>query len=123
MNGSMENARQLSGRRGEEIAAAFLMQKGFRVIGRNWRCRGGEIDLIVERRGEVRFVEVKLRRTSEFGHPEESITPTKIRHLSIAIEMWLRQHPTAPKNYQADAIAILLEPEKPADIRWIENIS
>jgi putative endonuclease len=119
----MKDARQIFGRRGEEIAAAFLLAKGFRVIGRNWRCRGGEIDLIVERRGEIRFIEVKLRRTKEFGHPEESITPTKIRHLSIAIEMWLRTRPQPPKQYQADAIAILLEPGTSPDIRWIENIS
>lgn len=122
INRGMEHARQISGRRGEDLAAAFLMRNGFRVISRNWRCRGGEIDLIVERAGEVRFVEVKFRHTAEYGHPEESITPAKLRHLAIAIQTWLRRHPRAPKKYQADAIAILSEPGASADIRWIENI-
>lgn len=118
----MKDLRNDIGRRGEEIAAAFLQQKGFRILERNWRCRMGEIDLIVERGGEIRFIEVKFRQTTTYGYPEESITPTKLRHLAASLELWLRTRPQMPKHYQADAIAILLEPGNPADIRWIEAI-
>ena len=114
--------RKLTGNRGEELAAAFLRTKGFRVITQNWTCRLGEIDLIVERGGEVRFVEVKTRYSTTYGYPEEAITATKLRHLAKAIELWLRSISSPPVKYQADAIAILAEPGRSPQIEWIEGI-
>lgn len=114
--------RQSVGRRGESLAAAFLQTKGFKIRERNWRCRFGEIDLIVERNGEVRFVEVKTRETTMFGYPEESITRTKRLHMSRAIEVWLAKSPHPPTSFQADAVVILVERGKAPDIRWIEGI-
>ncbi len=116
----MADERNKTGRRGEDFAAAFLVQKGFRVVARNWRCRFGEIDLIVERGGEIRFVEVKCRRSTTFGYPEESITKTKRQHLRSAIECWLHAHPVS--IYQADAIALLEKVDGRFDVSWIEGI-
>jgi putative endonuclease len=53
--------RRRFGDRGEDLAADFFIQNGFRLIERNWNCRLGEIDLIVEKQGKVHFVEVKIR--------------------------------------------------------------
>ena len=114
--------KQRVGRRGEDIAAAFLMLKGFKILARNWRCRMGEIDIIAERQGTVHFVEVKYRQNTMFGFPEEAITRTKLQHLARAMEMWLRVQKRPIKNYQTDAIAILQKPNMPPDIRWIEGI-
>lgn len=114
--------RKMRGARGEEIAAAFLEARGFRVIAKNWMHRLGEIDLIVERNGEVRFIEVKLRYTRTFGYPEASITGAKLRHLARAIECWLQVQARPPKRYQADAVAITLIPGQKSEIHWIEAI-
>jgi putative endonuclease len=89
-NGVDMDFRKIRGQSGESIALAYLEERGFRLIERNWNCRLGEIDLIVERDGETRFIEVKLRRTMEYGYPEASITRTKLRHLSRAIECWMK---------------------------------
>ena len=118
----MEDRRKSFGRRGEELAAAFLQTKGFRIIGQNWSTRLGEIDLIAERDGEVRFVEVKTRRSHAYGYPEESVTPEKLSHLRRAIELWLRTARTIPRAYQIDVIAISLTSETP-QIEWFEGVS
>ena len=113
--------RRAVGNKGEDFAAAFFESKGFRVIGRNWNCRMGEIDLIIERGEETRFIEVKTRFSTEFGYPEESITSAKLRHLARAIEMWIREN-GEPKNYQADALAVLVLSGKEPQVEWIEGI-
>lgn len=118
----MTYQRQHDGQRGEDLAAAFFISKGFRILDRNWRHRLGEIDLIVERDGEVRFIEVKFRNTLMFGHPEEAITGHKLRHLERAIFCWLEEQPVPPKAYQADALAITALPGKEIEYFWIENL-
>jgi len=113
---------QFDGWRGESIALLFLESKGFCFVDRNWRCRLGEIDLIVSRGNEIRFIEVKLRRSKVFGYPEESITKKKLHHLSQAIECWLSQQRRKIFHYQVDAIAIYLPNPHNMDIFWIEAI-
>jgi len=114
--------RKQTGKIGEDLAATFLETRGFRLISKNWSCRLGEIDLIVERNGELRFVEVKTRHSTQFGYPEEAITPTKLEHLRRAIELYLRTVQNPPERYQADAISILAKPGQKPEIRWIEGI-
>ena len=118
----MNDRRQIVGGRGEQLAAAFLQARGFRLVEANWRCPLGEIDLIMERGGQFRFIEVKTRFTQTYGYPEESITKTKLRHLAHAIELWLRTQNPPPEDYQADAVAILVLPDKEPEIEWIEGI-
>lgn len=117
----MANGRQEIGRRGEAYAAAFLRVKGFRVIAQNWRCRFGEIDLIVQRGEEVRFVEVKTRFTERYGHPEEAVTTAKLGHLRHAVECWLGAHPFSPKKYQIDVLAILVKAGSKPEVHWVEG--
>ncbi len=116
------DSRKIHGQRGEAMAAKFLEERGFCVIERNWNCRLGEIDLIVSRDGEIRFIEVKLRRSLDYGYPEASITWTKLKHLSRAIECWIKSQKQPPECYQADAIAILAPYEAEPSIVWIERI-
>ncbi|HVM90779.1 MAG TPA: YraN family protein [Verrucomicrobiae bacterium] len=116
------DARKEDGRRGEDLAAAFFIAKGFEIVGRNWNHRLGEIDLIISRAGEIRFVEVKYRRSLTYGRPEESITGAKLRHLERAILLWLETQKPVPKRYQADALAITELPGSPIEYTWIEQI-
>lgn len=118
----MNDARKADGRYGEDLAAAFFVSKGFRIVDRNWNHRLGELDLIVERNGQVRFVEVKYRHTLMFGNPEEAITGKKLRHMERAIQCWLEQQTSPPMDYQADALAITALPGQKVEYWWVENL-
>lgn len=98
--------RQNIGKWGESAAAQFLERQGCAVIAVNVRTPEGEIDLIVELNGELRFVEVKTRTTAGFGNPEESITRTKFEHMSRAAERYLVDHDQASGTWHLDVIAI-----------------
>lgn len=117
------NHRQQIGRLGEDRAAAFFVGKGFTCLARNWRCRAGEIDLIVARGREIRFVEVKTRKTKTYGDPEEAITVQKRAHLEAAAEAWILSH-ELPKEaiFQFDVFSLYLPLNQPEELLWIENI-
>lgn len=115
------NERGQVGRQGEELAADFLQGHGCTIVLRNWRCRFGEIDLIVEREGMIHFVEVKTRRGSTFGYPEESVSRAKRQRWFRAIEYWLQYEAPHVRAYQADVVAILWKTNEP-EIEWIQNV-
>src|ERR671918_2011481 len=73
--------RQHLGARGEALAADWYVASGYDVVARNWRCREGELDLVVARPGEVVFCEVKTRASDRFGVPAEAVTVAKQRRL------------------------------------------
>ena len=73
----------------EGLAARFLEQQGLKVLTRNFRCRGGEIDLICRNGRTLVFVEVRLRRNSAFGGAAESITNSKQRRIILAAQHYL----------------------------------
>ena len=77
------------GARGEDLAAAWYTRQGYEVLGRNWRCREGELDLIVRRGRCVVFCEVKTRSGSGFGLPAEAVTGEKQRRLRRLATRWL----------------------------------
>ncbi|MFC5928527.1 YraN family protein [Cryobacterium melibiosiphilum] len=95
------------GRRGEECAAQYLAGDGYRIIARNWRCAEGEIDVIVERDGEVAFVEVKTRSSTRFGHPFEAITVVKLARMRRLAAAWCEQAEVWPPRIRIDAIAVI----------------
>ena len=74
-------SRAEAGRLAEEAVARFLESKGFKVLGRNLRYRDGEIDIVAEEEGTIVFVEVKARRSEEFGVGAEAVTPEKRRRI------------------------------------------
>lgn len=75
--------RQRLGARGEQLAADWYVRRGYDVVARNWRCREGELDLVVARDGELVFCEVKTRSSARFGLPAEAVTATKQRRLRV----------------------------------------
>lgn len=118
----MVDARRTFGNRGEDLAAVFFETRGFRVVERNWSSPVGEIDLICEKDRVTHFVEVKTRRTLEYGKPEEAVTPTKLRHLRRAIESYLRFCKTPPQDYQIDVLAITALPGQKPEFYYIEEV-
>ena len=86
---------RLLGRWGEALAADYLRQKGYELLAAGWRCRFGEIDLIVRDRTYLCFVEVKLRRSAAFGTAGEFVDAHKQQRLRTTAQLYLQQHPTA----------------------------
>jgi len=121
--GQAKDPRRRFGDCGEELAADYFLARGFSLVARNWRCRAGEIDLVMERDGCLHFIEIKTRRTTSFGYPEESITRRKLEHLSRAIETYLLSAPVQPRAYQADALAITLAPGKEPEFHYVPGIA
>ncbi len=88
--GAQPTVAQTRGQMAEDLAAHHLETQGLRIIARNVRCRGGEVDLIcLERSSVVVFVEVRLRTNTRFGGAAESITPAKQRRVLLAARWWL----------------------------------
>ena len=79
------------GRRGEALAAEALQQRGFTIVARNWHCPEGEADLIAQRAGEWYFVEVRTRRSTGQGSPEESLTPRKFARMEAVARRYLSE--------------------------------
>lgn len=106
----MKNARE-KGFRGERLALAYLMKKGYRYVCRNYVVREGEIDLIVmnETLDTLVFVEVKTRKNAKFSHPAEAVTTTKQNRLSRSAMRFLMENP-CELACRFDVIAICLEP-------------
>lgn len=105
------NARAALGRAGERLAAGWLEARGFRVVARNWHCPYGELDIVAEERGEWVFVEVKTRRGSAHGAPEEAITASKRAHLIAAAQSYLAEHALEDQPYRIDVLAVQLDPQ------------
>jgi putative endonuclease len=68
---------------------------GYDVVARNWRCREGELDLVVASRSELVFCEVKTRSSDRFGVPAEAVTSAKQRRLRMLAARFLAEHPSA----------------------------
>ena len=82
--------RKRRGNRGEDVVAAALERRGYRVLERQYRCRWGEIDLIVwDPAGVLCFVEVKSRTETRFSAPREAVTPAQQRRLRSAASWYL----------------------------------
>lgn len=105
-DGRKNNARQMLGRRGEQMAAKALRERGYRIIEHNFRCRYGEIDLIAEEQDDLVFVEVKTRRGTTFGRPEEAVTLTKRRKLAEVASFYLDAHNESDRSWRIDVVAI-----------------
>lgn len=81
------------GQHAEKVAAAYLETNGYIVIDTNWRTRWCEIDIIAMKESVVYFVEVKYRSSHKQGGGLAAITPKKIRQMTFAAQLWLRNHP------------------------------
>ena len=96
---------KLVGRWGEQTAAEYLKKKKYTVVGLNYSCRLGEIDVIAENREYVVFVEVKLRKNSDFAEAREFVTCSKQERIKKTAAVWLSHNPTE-KQPRFDVIEI-----------------
>jgi putative endonuclease len=94
------------GRNGEDAAGEAYLRRGYRVYGRNWRCRLGEIDLVLERRGVLVFCEVKTRRGGRFGGGYEAVTWRKRAKLRALAEAFLQETGFRPRAIRFDVASV-----------------
>jgi putative endonuclease len=105
---SAEDPRRILGREGEAMAADWYTDHGYQVVVANWRCRDGEIDLIVHRARLFVFCEVKTRSSTAFGAPIEAVTRTKQMRLRRLAAKWLEEDcPLHPSAVRFDVVSIL----------------
>jgi putative endonuclease len=95
------------GRFGEERASAFLVERGWSVLARNYRFGRREVDIVVRRGMVVAFVEVKTRAGDGYGRPEEAVTRLKRREIELVALEFLTRHRLADVDVRFDVVAIV----------------
>lgn len=118
-----DDGRSERGREGERAARQYLERRGLRFRGANVRVPGGELDLVMEdqQRGELVIVEVRTRRSSRFGTPEESLTISKRRALARSIA-WLIAKERWTKPYRLDVVGVVVSETVPPQITHTEYV-
>ena len=107
---------------GEKLAKDFLKKRGYRIVETNYRCAEGEIDIVAKHKDCLVFVEVRTKRSLEFGSPEESITSTKMERLRVTASHYQQTHNDLPPLWRIDVVAVELDQKgKPSRIELIEN--
>ena len=103
----MTQARRALGRHGEDRAASWYEEHGYRVLARNWRCREGELDLVVALGRTVVFCEVKARTSDAFGTPAEAVGHAKRARIRSLAARWLEHEaPFRPLGIRFDVVAV-----------------
>ncbi len=128
----MTGERKNIGRLGEEEACKYLLRKGYIILGRNFNCKSGEIDIIAESvEGTICFVEVKTRRSRKYGVAAEAVTFEKRKHLQRSIEFYLLSNGRYKKRQiRADVLEVYLNGQsgsgdfniRTMEINHIQNI-
>lgn len=106
------NKSQKLGREGEEYAANYLEQKGYKIIQRNFECKQGEIDIIAKNKNEYVFIEVKTRQSFKYGMPSESVNERKQKHIWNATKYYLYSHKLEKAYVRIDVIEIYKKKDK-----------
>lgn len=105
----MTDRRRALGARGEEAVAIWYQERGYEIVVRNWRCREGELDLIVRDGRAFVFCEVKTRTTDAFGAPVEAVNRAKQERLRRLAARWLSEAPLRPREIRFDVASVMGE--------------
>lgn len=109
------------GKEGEALAARWLKENGYAVLHCNWRHSHYEIDIVATKGKFLHFVEVKARKASPFGNPEDSVTKKKFKNLQKAANEYLFLNP-GHQWIQYDILSITLHNEKENEYFLIEDV-
>jgi putative endonuclease len=105
---TVHDDRQALGRRGENLAARHLTDKGYEIVARNWRCENGELDLVARDSNCLVMVEVRTRRGRALGAPEESVTAAKQARLVTLGQAYIQETGWLG-DWRIDVIAIEMD--------------
>ena len=109
------------GKEGEALAAKWLREHGYVLLHQNWRHSYHEIDIVATKGKFLHFVEVKARKASPFGNPEDSVSKKKFRHLKQAADEYLHRHP-GHRWIQYDILSITLTGPDEAEYFLLEDV-
>jgi putative endonuclease len=119
-------AKDAVGRYGEKVAARHLEERGWRLLDRNWRGTGGELDLVALDGDVLVAVEVKTRSGDGLGHPAEAVTAAKLRRLRRLTGEWLERHRRASgrgfREVRVDVVAVTLPRAGAARVEHLEGV-
>jgi putative endonuclease len=110
-----------TGRSGELLAIDYLTNNGFMILQRNWKYSYYEIDIIAVTGNVLHFIEIKTRNGHQFGYPEESVSPKKIRNMMKAAAQYQLSYP-GYRRIQYDVLSISLHGKEPAEYFFIEDV-
>lgn len=109
------------GKEGEALAASWLISQGFSILCRNWRHGRYEVDVIAGRKGILHFIEVKSRRSTAYGQPEESVSRKKLEHFLRGASGWLSRWPEHHR-IQYDVLAITFKKDTEPEYKFFEDV-
>jgi putative endonuclease len=110
------------GQRGEALAAAYLEERGYTIVARNWRRPEGELDLVVARHGLCVFVEVRSRTGVERGHPLETVNASKRARVLRAARLYLDEEKPPAAVFRFDVVGVTFSlDDTPPEIIHIED--
>lgn len=105
----------------ENLAEAWLKEKGYEILHRNWRYSHYEIDIIASKNNILRIIEVKARNASPFGYPENSVTKRKFKNLQRAADEFLFRNP-GHKWVQYEILSITLYKDREPEFFLLEDV-
>jgi putative endonuclease len=110
------------GKIGEDIATIYLQDMGYEILGRNWRFKRVELDIIAQKESTLVFCEVKTRRSISHGVPSDAITPLKLQHIRTAALHWLSNNQSRHQGIRFDAISVIYCDDQPTTISHLKGI-
>jgi len=109
----MSEHRKSLGKKGEDLAASYLQKsQGYRILQRNYRCVFGEVDIIAKDHDVLSFIEVRTRKSEDFGNPKESITKRKQDQISKVALEFISKHNLHHMKARFDVVAVSLLPDR-----------
>ena len=109
MNRKGAKSQRSKGKIGEDVAANFLKENGYEILEQNYYFNHGEIDIVAKEGNVLVFVEVKSRRTTTFGEPEESVTPKKQELLRRTAEGYVIEKNIEDMNCRFDVVSVVMK--------------
>ncbi|MCX6740639.1 MAG: YraN family protein [Candidatus Parcubacteria bacterium] len=109
---------------GQDLAKNYLLKRGYRIYGENFRILEGELDLIAAKDGQLIFIEVKTRLSNKYGLPEEAVDKKKLAKMQEAAFKYMTKQGFNSDNYRYDLVAVLIDKaERKAIIRHYKSIA
>jgi len=116
----MLNSRQKFGEKSESIAVSYLKKQGYKIIEQNYRTKLGEIDIIAREKDTIAFIEVKSRKSKNFGSPKWAVTPKKQRKISMVALWYLKTTMQSNVKARFDVVSIISSQDNPS-IEIVKN--
>ncbi|NME70475.1 YraN family protein [Flammeovirga aprica] len=118
---STKTQKQQTGTQGENIATDFLIQKGYKILERNYRHKRNEIDIICQKGNFLVFVEVKTRKSKSFGNPEEHVSKKQINCIQKASVQYQNEYSGTFLLVRYDIISLIMNKNEVLEILHLED--